>query len=265
VARRALAAALAIQATAALALGAAVPTAAEISQRGTLRVSFLGGLRPTALPRHGRAPIAVSVSSRISTTDQSNPPQLRRIALALNRHGHIDTRGLPRCRLGEIQPATSDEALRNCRPALIGSGRFLANVALPEQSPFPSNGRVLAFNGVRKGRPVVYAHIYGTDPLPTSYVLPFELKRSSGGGTYGTTLVAELPRIAAEWGFISGVELTLKRRFQHGGRQRSYLSAGCPAPRGFNGAVFPLANASFAFQGGHTLDATLTRHCQVRG
>jgi len=42
------------------------------------------------------------------------------------------------------------------------------------------------------------------------------------------------------------------------------LTAGCPALKGFPGAVFPLARTSFGFAGGKTLTATLTRGCRVR-
>lgn len=250
-------------AVALIALFGSATTEAEVSQKGSLRVSFAGKLRPTKLPRHDLVPISVSLSGQVTTTDRSRPPQLRTIALAINRNGRIETRGLPRCRLAQIQPATTDEALRNCGRALIGKGRFLANVALPEQSPFPSNGKVLAFNGARGGKPVVFVHIYGTEPLPTSYVLPFEIERRSRGA-FGTRLVAQLPRIAADWGFISGVSLTLRREFLYRGRPRSYLSAGCPAPPGFLGATFSFARATFAFEDGRTISSTLSRRCRVR-
>jgi hypothetical protein len=45
----------------------------------------------------------------------------------------------------------------------------------------------------------------------------------------------------------------------------SYLSAGCPAPKGFPGAVFPFAKASFAFAKQPSLNSTLTRSCGAEG
>lgn len=239
------------------------PAQAEMTQKGTLRVSFAGKIRPKRLPRQGRAPIAISISGRVKTTDESAPPQLRKITLAINRHGRLDNRGLATCRLDQIQPATSEEALSNCRRSLVGEGRFRASVALPDQSPFPSNGDILAFNGKQNGRSVIFAHIYGREPLPTSYVLPFVLKRKHKGA-YSTMLTAQLPQIAADWGYISGVSLTLKRRFHFQGERRSYLSAGCPAPKGFRGATFTFARASFGFEDGRTLTSTLARSCGVR-
>jgi hypothetical protein len=243
---------------------AAQPTLAEIDQEGNLRFSFAGKIRPRKLPRHETAPVAVTLAGEIRTTDGASPPQLRRIVLALNRRGLIDTRGLPTCRLDQIQPATSEEALSNCRRALVGEGRFRASVALPDQSPYPSNGMVLAFNGRRNGHSVIFAHIYGREPLPTSFVLPFVVSRRERG-PFSAALTAHLPRIAAEWGFVKRVSLTLRREFRYRGRTHSYLSAGCPAPRGFGGAIFTFARASFGFEGGMNLSSTMARRCRARG
>lgn len=247
----------------ALALSAfAASAGAEVVQEGNLRVSFEGGLAPQALPRQGKAPVAVSLTGRISTTDGAAPPQLRTISIAINRNGRLNHNGLPACRYHQIQPASTREAMLACRRSIIGKGEFRANVVLPEQSPFPSRGRVVAFNGVVHGRHVVFAHIFGTEPLPQSRVLIFELGRTGGG--YRTTLTAELPRVAADWGFVSSVGLTLQRRFEHRGRARSYLSAGCPAPGKFTSVAFPLARASFGFEDGRVLTSTLIRTCRVK-
>jgi hypothetical protein len=253
-------------AVAAVAAGAlsllAAASEATITQEGTLRVNFAGQLSPERLPRTGLAPVAVSLSGEISTTDRSTPPQLSTITMAINRHGRLNPTGLPRCRYHQIQPASTVEARQACAGSLIGSGTFQANVALPDQSPFPSNGRVLAFNGVLHGKPVIYAHIYGTEPVPISQLVPFHIHRIEG--TYRVVLSAQLPRVAAEWGYVSGLSLTLKRTFRFHGAVHSYLSAGCPAPKGFNGAVYPFARASFGFDDGRTLRSSLTRTCKVR-
>ena len=118
------------------------------------------------------------------STPRSPPPAPRRrrscarIAIAINRNGRFDTTGLPVCRLEDIQPSTTANALAACRGALVGEGHFSANVKLPEQSPFPSAGKVLAFNGRLHGKPAILAHIYGTQPAPTSTVLPFLINDS---------------------------------------------------------------------------------------
>jgi hypothetical protein len=243
----------------ALLLGVTGLAGGEVVQKGSLRVSFAGEFSPHDLPDRGTAAIAVSIGGRISTTDGAAPPQLRRIAIAINRNGRLDPDGIPTCALRQIQPSTNRGALAACRASLVGEGNFFADVKLPEQAPFPSRGKVLAFNGVLDGRPVLFAHVYGTDPVPTSYTLPFAIRHSLG--TFGTVLVASLPNVTSDWGFVTGIDLRLGGRFAS--RGRGYLSAGCPAPSGFGGAVFPLARATFAFAG-RTLSSVLNRACQVR-
>ena len=243
-------------------LAGASPATAEVTQEGNLRVSFTGGIAPKSLPRQGRAPVEVRFGGEIRTTDGAPSPQLRTISLAINRHGRIDYRGLPACHYHQIHPASTREATQTCPESVIGRGRFTANVLLPEQSPFPSAGEVTAFNGLFHGRHVVFAHVYGTTPLPQSQVLVFELGRTTG--TYRTTLTARLPRVAAEWGYVSGISLRLSRVFQYRGRPRSFVTAGCPALSGTSLATFDFARAGFGFEDGRTLGVTLTRTCKVR-
>jgi hypothetical protein len=228
-----------------------------------VRVSFDGKLTPHSLPRHGMAPVGIVVDAKIGATGGEDPPQLRRISIAINRNGRFTSEGLPACSLDQIQPSTTAGALAACRSSLVGEGNFSANVKLPEQSPFPSAGKVLAFNGRVHGRPAILAHIYGTKPAPTSTVLPFVL--GSAHGTYGTVLEASLPQATGSWGYVTGLRMNLRRRFSSHGKARSYLSAGCPAPPGFPSAAFPLARTSFAFSGGLTMVSVLNRTCRAQG
>ena len=238
-----------------LALLALVPTGqAEVSQRNGVRVAVNGSLSPTRLPRRGSVPVSVSVSGEISPLNEAALPQLQKLTVAINSAGHLDLHGVPHCRIGHINPSTNQEALDACRSSLIGEGRFSADVKLPEQSPFPSEGRLLAFNGTIGGKPAIFGHIYGTKPLPTSFVLPFRVKQRRG--TYGTILEASFPRATGEWGYVTGISLDLNKK--------RFLNAGCPAPKGFPKAVFPLMKTSFSFAGGLKLDNTLIRSCKAR-
>lgn len=254
----------ALSAAGALALLAwAPPASAELIQKGSVRVAVSGELSPKRLPRHGTAPITVKIGGRISSTAAGGPPQLSQVSFAFNRAGRLEHRGLPLCRLGHINPSTTREARAACGGSLVGTGHFSANVRFPEQSPFPSEGRVLAFNGRLRGKAVIFAHIYGTKPVPTSYVLPLEIKR--GKGAFATRLDASLPQATGDWGYVTGLNLKLGRRYSANGKTRSFLSAGCPAPEGFPGALFPLVRTSFSFAGGKTLTTTLTRSCKAKG
>lgn len=235
---------------------------AEISQKKDVRVLFKGDITPNVLPRDHQVPVTVSVETHITQIGTGEPPELLRLSLAINRHGSIDFRGLPKCRFKRIQPSNNGEAIEACGDSLVGTGFFSANVLLPEQSPFPSRGKILAFNGEVLGHPVIFAHIYGTEPVPTSFVLPFVVRHSNG--KYATTLVAYLPKVKANWGFITGISLKLNRSFRYRGKEHHYLSASCPAPKGVGVAGFAFAKAEFVFAG-NTVVSTLNRSCRARG
>jgi hypothetical protein len=234
---------------------------AEVVQRQGVRVSVTGSMAPRKLPRRGRAPVSVTIGGRIFSTASDGPPKLERLVIAINSHGRLSTDGIPRCRLHHIDPSTTAEAREACAGSLIGEGHFSADVRLPEQSPFPSRGKVLAFNGRLRGQPAIFAHIYGTRPVPTSYVLPFLIRRTRG--TYGTMLEASFPKVTGEWGFVTGLSLNLNGSGSFPSGAGGYLSAGCPAPKGSSIALFPLMRTTFSFAGGPALDSVLTSTCTV--
>jgi hypothetical protein len=236
---------------------------AELSARGDLFVKFSGGIAPDALPRLSRAPISITVTGTVRTLSGERPPALRRIAIAINRGGRLDAHGLPVCRQAEIEPSSTEEALERCGPALVGGGSYDADVAFPEQSAFPSHGRILAFNAIVNGKRAILAHVYGDDPAPSTRIIVFHIRESAG--TYGTLLTGYLPAELNRWGYLKRISLSLHRNFVYRGQPRSYLSAACDAPAGFPGATFPFAHASMSFADGRTLSSTLTRSCKVRG
>jgi hypothetical protein len=248
-------------AIAVFALGASLAQA-ELTANGDLFVKFSGGIAPDALPRHSRAPISVSVAGTVRTLSGDRPPALRRIVIALNRGGRLDAEGLPVCRQQEIEPSSSMEAMRVCGPALVGNGHYDAYVAFPEQSAFPSHGRILAFNAIVEGKRAILAQVYGADPVPITRIIVFRIRESPG--TYGTVLTGSLPASLNRYGYLKQISLSLHRNYSYHGQHRSYLSATCAAPAGFPGASFPFAHASMTFADGRTLASTLTRNCRVR-
>ncbi len=234
-------------------------SASEVRQGGGVRVSFHGSLAPDFLPRHGSRPVVASVGAKIVPLEKRRPPQLQRIEIAINRNGRFAPGSVPACRIDQIQPATTSAALAACRRSLVGEGRFSARVLLPEQAPFPSSGKVYAFNGRWHGRAAILAHVYGTEPLPVSYTIPFELL--SQRGTYGTLLRASLPGVTGNSGYVTGLSLA----FGRGPKASGYITAGCPAPPGFGSAVFPFAKVSFSFAGDRNVGSTLIRTCRAKG
>ena len=245
-----------------LATALAAQAPAEVARKGGLLVTFNGSISPRKLPRTGTAPVGVQMGGKIRTADRSEPPILDRIVLDINRHGTLQRRGLPRCKLRKLKSISSAGARRACKSALIGRGSVTSRVSLPGQGAFASNGALLAFNGNYKGRPAVFAQVASGAPLPLTYVIVFQVKRRKG--TFATSLVGKLPPIASSYGYISAFNLSLRRTYRFRGRKLSYASAGCPAPKGFPGANFPLAKARYEFKDGRKISSVLVRQCKVR-
>jgi hypothetical protein len=243
-------------------LGGAIAAGQPVRQ-GDLIIGFDAGFAPHALPRDRVAPVRVDLDGSIATTDGSRPPQLRRISVALNRYGRLTTRGLPSCAPGELESVSSATALERCRGALVGRGRFGANVGFPGQPVVPIEGRVLAFNSSGHGRQSILVHIYASSPVRASVVLDFKVSHRRQG-KFGTVVSTRIPRIASDLGYVTDISLSLGRRYRVGGRGLSFLSASCAAPSGFPGAVFAFARGSFAFANGQRLTTTVVRDCVVR-
>lgn len=235
----------------------------EVAQEGNLRIAFDGRLSPRELPRDRLAPVTVRLDGSIRTVDGSRPPQLRRISIGINRGGRLSFRGLPACPARALEQTTSEAALSICRGALVGRGRFAANVDFPSLPSIPAQGRVLAFNGRSHGGPAILLHIHGSTPIEATFVLPFRVSRPREG-EFGTVLSAKIPRIAADLGYVTDIALTIGRRYRHAGEPRSFLSASCAAPAGFRTGIFELARGTFYFSDERSLTTTLVRDCRVR-
>jgi hypothetical protein len=236
---------------------------AAVVQEGNLRITVLSQILPYKLPRHGTAPIAVFVSGHLSAPKGGIPAQLQRMTVEVNKHGLLQSKGLPTCRLAEIQPASTERALASCGDAVVGSGQFWAHIVLPDQGAYSTHGRLLIFNGRQKGKPALLTHIFTANPFFSSFVIPFAIKKISKGA-YGTELSASLPQALGSWGYVDRIKLTLKRKYTYRGKQLSYFNAGCPAPEGAKRTVFPLALASFDFAKGVSISARVEKSCAVK-
>jgi hypothetical protein len=236
---------------------------AAVVQDGDVRVSILSQIAPYRLPRAEPAPISVFVAGHVEATHGGVPPQLRRMKVEVNRHGLLQAEGLPVCAVSQIKTATTREALRTCTPALIGSGRFWAHIVLADQAPYATHGRLLIFNGKEGTRSMILAHIFTSNPFPSSFVVPFAISRIHRGA-FGTSLTAPLPQALGDWGYVDRIKLNLKRRYRFHGRRLSYFNAACPAAAGTDRAGFPLARATFYFQDRRPLRGTVDKACGVR-
>jgi hypothetical protein len=240
-----------------------LPAAASVVQQGNLRITLLSQVQPYKLPRIGTSPIAVFLAGRIAAPTGGVPSQLQRLSIKVNRHARFQSQGLPKCPLAAIQPATTQQALANCGPALVGSGQFWAQIVFAEQGAYSTHGRLLVFNGTHHGHPALLAQIYNSNPFSSSFVIPFEI-RQLHSGTYGTEFTASLPEALGKWGYVDRIKLTLKRKYSWHGRHLSYFNAGCPAIPGTKRTSYYLADATFSFAGHKSIELQVPKTCGVK-
>jgi hypothetical protein len=233
----------------------------ERTQRGNLIVALDGRFSPLTLPRDRPAPVSVRLDASLQTADGSVLPRVTRVELGIPGQGVITTRGLPTCRPRRLRDATTEKALKACRPALVGRGRMLAQVKIPNQEAFTVRARLLAFNGRVGDHRAVIVHGVSAEP-PTSVVLPFLLRLRPG--RFGTVLVAHLPGALGPWPRFARFQMDFSRRYVHRGRELSYISASCPLPKRVTAGFFSFAKATFTLAGGRQVSTGIARSCRAR-
>jgi hypothetical protein len=227
-------------------------------QAGNIIVVGEGGFRPTALPKNVDAPITLFGRGKISTVDGNYPPILQTIEFEFDKHGSVDTTGLPKCSVGKLKATTVPQARKLCPGAIVGTGRGSAVVKFPEQGPIPASSPITLFNGPRiGGDPSVLAHAHLTVPAPTTFIVPVRIE-TIHNGRYGYRVKAEIPRIAGGYGIPLSGSLTVGRKWTFKGKQHSFVNARCPDGR-------LQAIGEFGFKDGTRMKGTFLSPCQVRG
>ncbi len=136
-------------------------------------------------------------------------------------------------------------------------------VRLPSQPDYISRNNLLAFNGpTRNGKKQILAQIYSKNP-PGAIILTFTVTKHPG--LYGNVIETSLPKYAEGWAYLTQFEMNLGRTYTYRGKQRSFVSASCAAPKNLPGALFPFAKASYLFGTGEVLTTKILRSCRVRG
>jgi hypothetical protein len=243
---------------AALVLLVAAGTAEALRLRaGDLLVIGDGGFTPKALPRDHDAPITIHGGGKIATVSGALPPVLKTITFEFDRHGSIQTTGLPVCTAGKLEATTVAMARRQCPGAIVGKGFGRALINFPEQPPFSVSSPITIFNGPKKhGDYTVFAHAYTTVPVPTTFVVPVVIEKIHKG-VYGYRTEAEIPAIAGGSGIPVEGSLKIGRRWTYKGQHHSYLNARCATGH-------LQARGEFTFKDGTLLRGTFFRPCSIR-
>jgi hypothetical protein len=239
-----------------LAVGASAAYALQL-RAGDIVINAQGGFSPTSLPKHEDAPITLHGGGKISTVSGALPPVLKTLDLEFDRHGSVQTTGLPVCTIAKLAATTTAQARRNCPGAIVGEGEGKALVKFPEQAPIPASSPITLFNGPKKhGDDTVLAHAYLSVPAPTTYIVPVVIERIDDG-VYGYRTKATLPTIAGGAGVPISGHLKIGRKWTYKGVKHSYVNARCET-------AHLQARGEFTFSDGTFLTGTFLRPCSVR-
>jgi hypothetical protein len=226
---------------------------ADTVRVGNLIITVDGGITPKKLPKKTPAPITLKLSGSIATNDGAHPPALKTLDLEFDRHGSLNTKGLPTCTVGKLQSTLTAQAKAICGDSLVGTGTVSAEIAFPEQAPFGASGPLLIFNGAPKGgKQVLIFHVHANVPAPTTFVTTALISKQ--GGKYGTRAEVAIPTITGGQGSLTSFKATLHKTWTYKGQKQSLLLASCPS-----GTLY--AHGDFAFVDGTRASGDVVRPC----
>jgi hypothetical protein len=245
-----------IVAALALLLSAGVAQAIKL-QIGDIVIVANGGFTPKTLPKRENAPIKLHGSATFKTKDGTRPSPLKTLTIEFDKHGAVDTEGLPKCTMAKLVATTTKQARQLCPGAIVGTGFGTALVQLPEQGPIKASSPLTLFNGpVENGNPTVLGHAHIDYPGPATYVISIEIERVHHG-RYGFRTIAHFPRIVNGYGSPISGHLTIGREWTYKGKTHSYANAHCADGR-------LQAKAEFSFEDGSFVEGTVFKPCKVR-
>lgn len=246
--RAGLAALLAVAAVAGSAPGAIV-----IVDNIVLRAD--GGFQPQTLPRHRFAPIEFQGRLDISAKGGGKPSPLQQALIDFDRDGRLSVGGLPTCAPEAIAEASTEEARRTCRGAIVGAGSVEALVST-DAGPVLASSPLTVFNGPRLDNlPTAVLHARTTVPGVQTYAIVVPIEKRRGEFRYRARI--DLPPIAAGFGAITHIDVKIGRRYRANGRQRSYASARCSDN-------ILRTHGRFSFEDGTIIDGAVEKYCRSK-
>jgi hypothetical protein len=211
--------------------------------------------RPAELDRHRYTPIDFSGYVSLAGRTGGPPPALERIVLGFDHDGRLSVAGLPRCAPARIEGASTAEARRVCRGAIVGRGRLEALILL-SSGAVKVRPALTVFNGPRtNGKPTALVHVRTEVPFQQTYAVLVPISRRGGEFRYWATF--DVPPVAAGLGRITRIKVELGRRYRAHGKPRSYLAARCSDS-------IQRIHGDFRFADGTIISGALEKFCDVR-
>jgi len=224
---------------------------------GDLLIVGRGGFHPETLPKYHDAPISIYGGGKLSTVSGELPPILETLTFEFDRHGSVDTTGLPFCTAGKLQATNVPAARKACPGAIVGKGFGTAIVKFPEQGPIPASSPITLFNGPKKGgNDTIIAHAFTTIPIATTFIVPVVIEKINNG-VYGYRTEAKIPKIAGGYGHPISGRITVDRKWTFKGKKHSFVNARCETGH-------LQARGEFTFKDGTFLSGTFFRPCKVK-
>jgi hypothetical protein len=236
---------------------------------GDLVLDAEGGFAPKALPKYENAPIVTHGGGTLSTTTGELPPILDRFVLEFDKHGALDTTGLPFCTKAKLVATDVAAARRACKDAIVGEGFGSAVVKFPEQGPIKVGSPITLFNGPKKGGDdTIIAHAHLDYPGPTTFIVPIVIEKIHKG-VYGYRINVKIPKIAGGYGHPISGSAKVGKKWTFKGQKHSYINARCETGhfqvRGeFTFKEGPEETPTAASEVGEILKANFLLPCEVR-
>ncbi len=237
-----------------LALGLGASASGIDSCIGPLCVSSTAMMQPRELPKSGGAPIVLSSITRVKTRDGTTPPTLDSIRFLIDKHGRVNSKAFPVCRIAKLEGTTPSQARKRCASALVGKGTGKAVVTMPGRDPFTISSPISFFNAPPTGgKPTLIAHAYETVPSPQALLVPIVVERVSKG-RYGYQVEVNLPEVAGGFGAPTLAEAHVGATRRRGGGKVGFIEAYCSGGR-------LQVEGDLRFTNGDFFPATLTSPC----
>lgn len=231
------------------------PASGALVEVNNLVLHADGGFEPQSLPRHRYAPIEFQGHFDIRAKHGPKPAPLLQAVIEFDRDGRLSVAGLPTCSPESIAAASTEEARRVCRGAIVGTGHLEAVIALA-QGPVKARSALTVFNGpVVEGNPSVVLHARTTVPGTQTFAIVAPIERRPGPFRYRVTI--DVPPIAAGYGALTHLDVAVGRRYRFGGKLRSYVSARCSDH-------ILVTHGAFTFEDGTLIEGQVEKYCSQK-